>query len=103
MRILLLLDKYCDLNPNLGITSALANVIGSISCTNINHNCLFYDEYYSQNQKPIDEYLLESIKVDRPDAIFISYYPFRDVIQNISFSTLDCHLANTSVSSISDF
>lgn len=89
MNILILMEKFCDLNPSTGITSANSNIVGSLSCTTHTHQCFYYDEYFMHHNKPIDEFLLTYLESNRPDVIFFSYYPFPNIQHNVSFATLD--------------
>ena len=86
-KILVLMEKYCDLNPCLGTTSAHSNVIGSLLSSSIsNIDIHHYDEYLYKNNKPIDELLIEEVKNTKPNCVFCSYYPFNDQ-RNVKLET----------------
>jgi phage terminase large subunit-like protein len=95
-KLLILTEKYCDLNPSLGTTSAYTNIVGSLRSAQINNiKIKHYDEYLFSNNKPIDDYLIEEIKTDKPDYVFCSYYPFYDN-RNVKLSTFE-HFRNNGI------
>lgn len=72
MKILLVMEKWCDLNKSLGVTSANSNLLGSLKCANIPTEVLYYDEYLDIHKKPIE------INPDGFDLMILSYYPHQD-------------------------
>lgn len=88
-KVVVLMEKYCDLNPSLGTTSAYSNVVGSLISAGVTDlKILHYDEYLFQNQKPIDDFLIESLIEDKPDLLAVSYYPFANDPRNVKIETL---------------
>jgi hypothetical protein len=86
MNVILLMEKWCDLNPTLGDTSAVANLLGSLCSAGINVQLLHYDEYLVTNNSPIDPFLVECVKSNKIDALAVSYYPYHDY-RNVNLST----------------
>lgn len=86
-KILVLMEKWCDLNPNLGTTSANSNVIGSLHSAEIDHEVFYYDEYLNSFGKPIDEFLKNYICENDFSAVVVSYYPVRDDPRNVALET----------------
>lgn len=87
-KVVVLMEKYCDLNPSLGTTSAYSNVVGSLISAGVNDlKILHYDEYLFQNQTPIDSFLIESLTKDKPDLLAVSYYPFANDPRNVKIET----------------
>ena len=88
-KIVVLTEKFCDLNPCLGTTSAYSNVIGSLISAGIKDiRIRHYDEYLLRFQKSIDDTLIEEAKENKPDYVFCSYYPFMDS-RNIKLDTFE--------------
>lgn len=87
--ILVLMEKYCDLNPQTGVTSANSNIIGSLNCTNYNYDVFYYDEYFMNDRKPSDDHVLHLVKTLAPKIIFVSYYPFPNIEHNIKLDTFN--------------
>ncbi len=77
-KVIVLMEKYCDLNPSLGTTSAYSNLVGSLYSANIDTSVLHYDEYLIQNSSPIDRFLIDHLASEKPDVLAVSYYPFED-------------------------
>lgn len=76
------MEKFCDLNPHLGTTSAYSNLVGSLQ----NAEVLHYDEYLIHHNKPIDQFLIEHFQTTKPDLLAVSYYPFDDP-RNVKLDT----------------
>lgn len=89
MYIALLMEKFCDLNPSLGVTSANSNLYGSLLSSNIASKAeiYYYDEYLINNNTNIDSFLINKFSETKPDLIVVSYYPFPNDPRNISFNT----------------
>lgn len=84
-----LIEKFCDLNPSLGGTSALSDILGSAESSGIIKNRVFhYDEHYFGWGSPIDNYLLRELRNNKPEALVISYYPFEGDHRNVSMNTI---------------
>lgn len=84
-----LIEKFCDLNPALGSTSALSDVLGSAESSGIINNRVFhYDQHYFGWGSPIDSYLLRELRRNKPEALVISYYPFENDHRNVSPQTI---------------
>jgi hypothetical protein len=89
INIVTLIEKYCDLNPSLGPTSALSDVLGSVQSSGIVNNRVFhYDEHSIINGSPIDIYLLRELRRSKPNAVFISFYPFEHDPRNVNPNTI---------------
>ena len=87
-KVVVLMERFCDLNPSLGTTSAYSNVVGSLISAGVtDYKVLHYDEYLIDNQKPIDDYLVESLTADKPDLLAVSFYPFRHDPRNVRMET----------------
>jgi hypothetical protein len=83
------IEKYCDLNPALGCTSALSDVIGSATSSGVvNPTVYHYDEYIAAQGYPIDEFLISEVKTHKPSAVIVSYFPVANHPKNIKFETL---------------
>lgn len=86
-KIVVLTEKFCDLNPSLGATSALSNILGSLASAGISEVAVHhYDEYLYQIGHAIDDFLLESVRNTKPNYVFCSYYPFNDP-RNVKLDT----------------
>lgn len=84
-----LIEKFCDLNPGLGSTSALSDVLGSAESSGVVKNRVFhYDEHYFGWGSPIDAYLLRELRRNKPEALVVSYYPFEGDPRNVSLNTI---------------
>lgn len=87
-KVVVLMEKYCDLNPSLGTTSAYSNVVGSLISAGVeNLEILHYDEYLFQHNKAIDSFLLEKLLANKPDLLAVSYYPFANDPRNVRIET----------------
>lgn len=87
MKIFIAIEKWCDLNPELDVTSAHSNILGSISNTKHTFEVFHYDEYLHLNNKTIDEFLIDYTKENKPDILFVSYYPVDNDPRNIKLET----------------
>ncbi len=87
MKVFIAIEKWCDLNPELGPTSAHSNVLGSISSTSHTYEIFHYDEYLANNQNTIDEFLINCCRQNKPDLLFVSYYPVANDPRNIKLET----------------
>jgi spore maturation protein CgeB len=85
-KVIVLMEKYCDLNQNLGTTSAHSNIVGSLCSAEIEHQVHHYDEYLYSNNKPIDEFIIKEAESYQPSHIVCSYYPFCDP-RNVGLNT----------------
>lgn len=87
-KVVVLMEKYCDLNPHLGTTSAYFNIVGSLmSSDDYDVKVYHYDEYVYDNGQPIDGFLLNTFMFDKPDYLVVSFYPFEDP-RNVRLETL---------------
>lgn len=86
--VVVLMEKYCDLNPSLGETSAYYNIVGSLLSAGINPEVFHYDEYLINNGTEIDNFIIDKFNINKPDYVVSSYYPFYDQ-RNIKTSTFD--------------
>lgn len=87
MNIIVAMEKWCDLNPSLGITSANSNVLGSLYCTNNSFEFFYYDEHLAKHNSSIDEFLINHVGTYKPDALAVSYYPVDGDGRNIKLET----------------
>ena len=85
-KVTVLMEKYCDLNPSLGTTSAYSNIVGSLISANIDHSVFHYDEYLINTGTPIDGMIIEWLKENKSDLLAVSYYPFHDS-RNVNLDT----------------
>jgi hypothetical protein len=78
-KVAVLIEKFCDLNPSLGVTSGYSNIVGSLNSSGLADISIFhYDEYFANNNQPIDQFLLQSLRENKPDCLVVSFYPFWD-------------------------
>ena len=87
MKITVVMERFCDLNPKIGTTSAASNVIGSLSCTDHSFEVFYYDEYLFNNGHSIDEFLIERCRETKPDLLMVSYFPVDNHPVNIKLET----------------
>lgn len=86
-KVVVLMERFCDLNPALGTTSAYSNVVGSLISAEIDPKIFHYDEFLIENRIPIDDHLIASLGVDKPDLLAVSYYPFMNDSRNVRMET----------------
>jgi spore maturation protein CgeB len=87
MNIVVVTEKWCDLNPNLGTTSGNSNILGSLKCTKNSFEVFHYDEYLANSGHPIDNFLVNHVKNNKPDLVFVSYFPVDNDPRNIQLET----------------
>jgi hypothetical protein len=95
--ITLVMEKWCDLNPILGTTSANSNLVGSLSSSGLPFEVFYYDEYLLNNYKPIDEFLINHCKETKPEALAVCYYPVANDSRNIKKETFAKILKTTPI------
>lgn len=90
MKVAVLMEKFCDLNPSLGETSAYYNIVGSLLSSGIVKDLMIYhyDEYLINTGKRIDQLVIDQLRENRPDCLAVSYYPFTDS-RNVNSETFD--------------
>lgn len=73
-KVLLVSEKYCDANPDLGLTNSFHNLLHTFISTQANYhiNTLHLDESKILYQKPIDEVLLNYCKQYEVHIIIIT-------------------------------
>lgn len=84
------MEKYCDLNPTLGETSAYYNIVGSLLSSGLLRDLkvFHYDEYLVNTGNRIDQHIIDQLREDKPDCLAVSYYPFADS-RNVASETFE--------------
>lgn len=85
--VFVVMERFCDLNPALGTTSAYSNVVGSLISAEIDHKVMHYDEFLFENYVPMDDVLIKTVKEEKPDLVAVSYYPVPNDSRNIKMET----------------
>lgn len=75
-RILFVTEKWCDCNPNSGITNSEHNLFGSLEASDLaTQDRLHFDEYYYKYNRSADRALLEKCLEFQPSLIVITWLP----------------------------
>jgi len=72
--VLFVTERWCDCNPQKGLTNSEHNIFGSYETADIGDYSRFhFDEYYIRNKKKGDNELLNICRKNKPDMIFLSW------------------------------
>ena len=73
-KVLFVTEKWCDGNPQAGVTNSHHNLFGSIETADVaTYSTLHFDEYYLQYGRNVDNELLRICRESPPDVIVGSY------------------------------
>src|SRR5581483_2720504 len=74
IKILFVIEKYAGRDASSGLTNSLHNFVGSLEQLKIAQiTCLHFDEYVRQNNRPVDDHLIDISK--DADLVFFTYFP----------------------------
>jgi hypothetical protein len=77
--VLFVTEKWMDAVPTKPITNSKHNLFGSLEQSGLaTFKCLHYDEFFYQNGKNIDDFLIEIVNEEKPDAVIympLPWYP----------------------------
>ncbi|EFK08351.1 conserved hypothetical protein [delta proteobacterium NaphS2] len=72
--ILFVTEKWCDSNPDLGLSNSFHNLFGSIRNAGIGtYDTFHFDEYAYENAKPGDDQLIDLCREKYPDLIILTF------------------------------
>lgn len=73
-KLLFVTEKWCDGNPQAGVTNSLHNLFGSLEVSDVaSYSTLHFDEYHLTHGRNVDNELLRVCREDRPDVVVGSY------------------------------
>jgi len=73
-KILFLTEKWCDGNPDMGLTNHYHNLFGTLaSLDNVEIGVFHYDEYKYTSNKHVDEEIPNVMKSFEPDVVVVSH------------------------------
>ena len=74
-KVLFLTEKWCDGNPDLGLSNNYHNLFGSLKSSGlgVKFNMVHYDEFYARYHRHIDDVLLSIYDQTKPDLIITSF------------------------------
>ena len=85
--VLFVTEKWCDNNPECGVTHAIHNLFGSLETSGLGTQDKFHlDEYHVQTGRSGDVALLQQCLDTKPDLMFLTWLPFGGF--NPKFETL---------------
>ena len=90
-KILFIGDKWCNGDKKFGSSEWEAGMLSSLESTGMADISIFHlDEYFDLNEKKGDEAVIQKIKTEKPDMIYIVMYQMPGSAVNVlDFSTLD--------------
>lgn len=75
-RVLLVGEKWCDCNPEYGLSNNEHNLCGSLLATGLAQlDRFYYDEYQRETRRPCDKALLHRCIRGKPDLLLLSWVP----------------------------